>query len=241
MAWPETARLKDGRIKGLARWPSNAELIADVAELHLDPAMSAVDLTYGMGVWWKRWRPDSLVCHDLDPEKGDGVSFLELPEDDCTYDLTAFDPNYVIPGGRETSTLAKDSDLWDRFGMDDETIKDPPGLIRKILGGLREAHRVTKPYREHPARLGGRPKQGLVMVKCQDFNWGGKYWPVTYEITKVAIDELGMRQYDRFDLENNGSRQSKGRTQRKAVRNSSAMLIFARRAPVASLQADLGL
>ena len=79
------------------RWPTNAHLIADVAELYLDPGMRAVDVTYGLGKWWQIWRPLELVEHDLDPKKGDGVNFTALPEADNTYDLAALDPPEEVP------------------------------------------------------------------------------------------------------------------------------------------------
>ena len=63
-------------------WTSNAHLIADCHELgYLDGHV--LDPTFGKGNWWTVWRPEKLTAHDLDPERGDGVDYRDLPEPDA--------------------------------------------------------------------------------------------------------------------------------------------------------------
>lgn len=62
-------------------WPTNADLIADVAKLgYLDGPV--LDTTYGEGTFWKMWRPNDLTACDIDPAKspiGYSVDFTSLP------------------------------------------------------------------------------------------------------------------------------------------------------------------
>ena len=66
---------------------TSAELMLDVVELgYLDRTMVTLDPTWGLGRFWKRWRPDHLVGSDLDPAKspiGFPVDFTELPWPRC--------------------------------------------------------------------------------------------------------------------------------------------------------------
>jgi hypothetical protein len=56
---------EDLPVAAAKRWPTNAHLIADVARLgYLDGRV--IDVTYGEhGGFWKVWRPEHLVAHDL--------------------------------------------------------------------------------------------------------------------------------------------------------------------------------
>jgi hypothetical protein len=114
------------------RWRTNADLIADCARLgYLDGHV--LDPTYGKGNWWTKWRPEKFTTHDLDPTKGDGVDFRALPEPDGTFDSVAFDPGYVSPGGRETSTI---KEMHAAYGMAD-TPRNPRGDLRVQRGRVR--------------------------------------------------------------------------------------------------------
>lgn len=208
------------------RWPTNAHLIADVAELYLDPGMRAVDVTYGLGKWWQIWRPLELVEHDLDPKKGDGVNFTALPEADNTYDLAALDPPYVAPGGRATSGAAV-AGMVHAFGMQ-TSHRTPAGNQTMIEAGLAELYRVLRPTR----RVRGRAVSGIALVKVMDYVTGGRLFPATYLTTKAAL-ELGFRLEDRIEhLSTRGGPQpttnpdGTPRRQMHARRNYSTLLIL---------------
>jgi hypothetical protein len=130
----------------------NADLIAAVAPFYLTG--SVLDVTYGEGSWWKRFRPDPFTAHDL--YKRDGVDFRSLPEADASIDTVCFDPPYVPQGGTGSDAGAV---FRDRFGLLEEST--PWTSTRDLMvDGLVEACRVARVY---------------VLVKCADFVSGGRF------------------------------------------------------------------
>src|SRR4051812_26056261 len=69
---------------------SNADLIAAIAPLYLTG--SVLDVTYGKGMWWRRFQPDPFGHHDI---ALDGVDFRALPHADGSWSAVCFDPPYV--------------------------------------------------------------------------------------------------------------------------------------------------
>lgn len=174
------------------QWKTNGELIADVAKLYLSADMVMLDPTYGRGLWWTVWRPDTLVTHT----KVDGYDFRKMPEADGTFDAVAFDPPYVAMGGRKTSKLP---DFMDRFGLEDAPAT-PAGLQQDINDGLAEVHRVLR-------------RKGIALVKCQDYISSGKLWPGTHHTLATAL-ALGFTLVDRFEHVGHVRAQPGGRTRR---------------------------
>lgn len=162
------------------RWPSNAELIKAVADLgHINDGMTALDPTYGKGVWWKLFRPHNLTVHDI---KIDGVDFRNLPHKNGSFWLVAYDPPYVSPGGRKTSTVPA---FQQQYGMD-KTPKSPEKLQCELINpGLTEVYRVVC-------------KKGRVLVKCQDYISSGKLWLGRHETLTHALS-LGFKVIDIFE------------------------------------------
>jgi hypothetical protein len=161
------------------RWPSNAELIADCAQLgYLRPDWLTLDPTYGRGIWWKRWRPNVLVFHNRDK---DGVDYRDLPHADSTFDAIAFDPSYVSVGGRATTTTPE---FHDRFGMN-TAASTPAGVQADINDGLDEMVRVLK-------------SRGSLLVKCMDYVSSGQLWPGTHYTLTHALS-LGCDLVDRME------------------------------------------
>ena len=206
------------------RWRTNAELVADIAELYLDRTMHTVDVTYGLGKWWQRWRPDNLVAHDIDAEKGDGVDYTALPEADGTYDLAAFDPPYVAPGGRDTMGAATAA-MSHAFGMTTSSTT-PAGNQQHIEAGLAELYRVLKPSTRR-----NEPEVGIALVKVQDYITSGRLFDAVFQTTAAALD-LGFIVLDRFELITSGgpqpttNRDGTVRRQVHARRNHSTMLVL---------------
>lgn len=121
---------------------TNAALIASVAPLYFSG--SVLDTTYGEGKWWTIHRPADLRTHDLDPAKGDGVSFLDLPEPDDSVDTASFDPPYVPAGGvRNTGATADEISFRGRFGLEPRTREE---LLALFYGGMAECCRVSRHY-----------------------------------------------------------------------------------------------
>ena len=191
------------------RWATNADLVCSCAVLgYLAPVDGAtvLDPTYGEGNWWTKWRPFVLIAHDK--YKGDGVDFRKLPWKADTFDAVAFDPPYVCPGGRTTSTI---KEFHARYGMDTE-LKTPDQLYEHNRDGMAECLRVLKPG-------------GFLCYKSQDYVWGGKLRPITHYIIRDAL-EWDMRYFDRLEHVGNVRPQPPGRRQVHARRNLSSMLVF---------------
>jgi hypothetical protein len=193
-------------ILGADVWRNNAELIDDVRRLHIADDAVVLDVTYGRGIWWRRWTPANLTAHDL---RLDGVDFRCLPEMNDSFDVVAFDPPYVMVGGRSTSTLP---DFNDRYGLH-TTQRTPAELDALMAAGLAEAHRVVRP-------------RGLILAKCADYIWSGRYHAGTHHLLDAALD-LGLVLVDRFDMVTLSPRpQPGGRRIVHARRNSSTLFVL---------------
>jgi hypothetical protein len=136
----------------------NGDLIAEVAKLWMKPEYTVVDITSGNQKWWTKFRPEDLICHDLDPEKGDGVDFRALPEEDGSVDVVVFDPPFVSVGGRKTSTI---TGMLESYGLV-HAPNTPAGVDDLIYEGITEAARIV--------RTGG-----FLWLKCMSYISSGKF------------------------------------------------------------------
>ncbi len=163
-----------GPIIGSVFTGTNADLIAAVAPLYLTG--SVLDVTYGRGKWWDRYRPDPFTFHDL--ETVDGVNFRSLPEEGRSVETVCFDPPYVPAGGTRTSGATKDEAAFrSNFGLSPRSLAELNDLI---AAGLKECERVARRF---------------VLVKCTDFVTGGRF--VLGHLTVLdAARELGLRPHD---------------------------------------------
>lgn len=228
-------------------WPSNAELIVDVAKLgYLRLEWRTLDPTYENGVWWKLWRPDELVTQH---RAIDGSDFRDLPYPDGHFDAIAYDPPYVAPGGVKTSTA---KDFHDRFGMaegrDDERLfSNPTELQQMIDDGLTEMWRLVRHARGPKAN----PDGGIVLVKCMDYNWGGRLWLGVHKTVDHAL-KLGFEVEAKFLHVGTAGMQPKKNPDGSARRqvhprsNASTLLVFRKPKPAkakkpAEPTLDLGL
>lgn len=206
--------MADDVILAATCWPSNAELIRDVARLgYLREEWHTLDPTSGRQIWWKLWRPRLLVTHDI---AIDGVDWRKLPEDNNTFDAIAWDPTYVSAGGRKTTTIPE---FHQRFGMTDAPAT--PALLQKMINdGFPEMRRVLK-------------RKGILLVKCQDYISSGKLWNGTLKTQLAAMAE-GFVLIDKFEHISKTSRPQPERTradgkesvQVHARRNMSTLLVL---------------
>lgn len=177
------------RVKAAQEWASNAALIADCAALgYLRREWKTLDPTYGEGNWWKAWRPAELEENVWDPKNESGWDFREIPWEPESFDAVVFDPPYVAPGGRETSSIKS---FHEKYGMG-ETPPTPALLHLYNLAGLAECHRVLR-----PARRRNGP-EGMCLVKCQDYIWSGTFQPATFWMMEAAAT-LGFEVIDRLE------------------------------------------
>lgn len=201
------------QVDSVIRTQSNGVLIATVSRLGYlgGPTSTVLDVTYGEGSFWTRYRPTGLIAHDL--HKLDGVSYHDLPEADGSIEVVVFDPPYISTGNRETSSV---DDLYDRFGLGELT--GWKAVRRDIDIGLAECSRVLA-------------TKGYLLVKCMDYvESGRKVWN-TFHVAAEA-GSLGLRLVDRFHHLTGGGPQPKDnldgspREQRTAREVTSMLLVF---------------
>jgi hypothetical protein len=198
--------MTDAPVLAATAWKTNAHLVEDVVRLgYLRDQDAVLDPTYGRGTWWKRWKPERLVTHDL---RIDGVDFRALPYSG-EFDAAVYDPPYVCVGGRKTTGIP---DLHDRYGLADAP-KTPQELQALIDAGLSSVARSVRP-------------RGYVLVKCQDYISGGKLWAGTHWTLTHGIEALGLTPIDRLEHIGGVRPQPPGRKQVHARRNLSTLLVF---------------
>jgi hypothetical protein len=159
-------------------WPTNADLIAAAASLHFDHIDAdgiAIDLTYGHGNWWTKWRPLCMWTNDINPDRRcdsrhDYRKPLPFPTDH--FDLVAFDPPYQSQGGRTTSTVPGMNSAYGR----NLSAKTPAENQQWINLGITEAVRLCRP-------------KGVVLVKVMDYITSGKLWLGTHR-TLTHVESL---------------------------------------------------
>jgi hypothetical protein len=201
-------------VMAIGAWRNNAELIADMPRLgYLQDEWVTLDPTYGLGRFWTRWRPRSLIKSDLHATN-DNVSqwdFTCLPMADGSVDAVTLDPPYKLNG---TSTGRGASAADERYGVTEYASQgDRHALIRD---GITECVRVLK--------VGG-----TLLVKCQDQVCGGRVRWQTREFADHA-ESLGCRLVDMLHIQSYRP-QPPGRRQQHARRNYSTMLVLRREKP----------
>ena len=185
---------------------TNAELLEQVCKIWVREDDLVADVTYGKGGWWKRYRPNYLVAHDL---ALDGVDFRNLPEADNTFDVVAFDPPYVSPGGRDTSTI---NDFNDRYGLH-ITPKTPRELFNLLINpGLTEINRVLKPG-------------GIILGKVMDYVSSGRHQPCSLWLTTHAAS-VGLEVVDVFVHVSGTGPQPNRPRQYHSRKNHSLLYVF---------------
>lgn len=185
-----------------SNWTTNANLIHDCHLLgYVTDDDHVLDMTYGKGVWWRVWRPDGLVEH-----RGD---FMDLPYGDESFDVVTFDPPYISPGGRRTSTI---KDFNDRYGLG-RAATTPAGVQMVINEGMALGATKLRPG-------------GLMLVKCMDYVSSGKLWLGTHYTLTYALNTLSMECVDRFEHVGRSRPQPPHRRQVHARRNLSTLLVL---------------
>ena len=213
-----------GLVLAAQRWPTNADLIADCHRLgYLRDNDHVLDPTWGAGGWWKAWQPEKLTAYC---RNNDGTDFRALPIPDGTFDAVAYDPPYVCPGGRTTTTI---SAMHDRYGMNEGGAADPdfrtPAELQQIINdGLTEMRRLVRPAATK--KLDPERPNGIVLAKCKDYIWSGAYYPGAHHTLTHAL-ELGFHLEDRFEHIGDPGPQSQT-TQVHARRNLSTLLVLRR-------------
>lgn len=185
-------------------WPTNADMIADVAKLgYLDGTV--LDATYGEGKFWTKFKPAMLLGNDLYKDT------CQFSEDYTTlsstlgcdrFDTVVFDPDYKMTGTPSTPSMdyAYGTDRPMRY----------QDRLANIQRGAVECFRVCSKY---------------VLIKCQDQVVSGHVVWQTDLITR-KIEDVGGIKVEQFNFLQDPRPQPKGRRQVHARRNYSTLLIF---------------
>jgi hypothetical protein len=182
---------------------NNAALIAKCATLgYLRPGDHILDLTYGFGGWWTKWKPTAgVVSNDLYVADAQyHADFVDPPSWMVNYDVVCLDPPYRLRG---TPDPAFDT----RYGTQNKATE--VDILSLLTMGAAAAVRCARP-------------SGIVLIKCQDQVCSGRIvWQTQY-----VIDALKghVTLEDRFDMPP-ARPQPAGRRQLHA-RRGSTLLVF---------------
>lgn len=182
----------------------NADLIASIAPVYLTG--SVLDVTYGQGVWWRRFKPDPFKGHDL---ATDGVDFRDLPYEDGSWDAVCFDPPYIPSRAMETSTR-RAIDHRSAYGLTER--RSRAELEALIAGGLAECGRVARQW---------------VLAKCCDYAENPTTFRLGHVTTIAAGEAVGLRVHDLLiHAGKAGPSNHRIRTIRRARRAHSYLIVF---------------
>lgn len=204
--------LIDGADRGVGPLPMsvvhgvNADLIKEIAPLYLTG--SVLDVTYGQGMWWRRFTPQPFAFHDL---ALDGVDFRALPYGDRSWDTVCFDPPYVPRQGPSNATHGRDQDFRERFGLVESRGRSE--LWDLIGAGLTECARVMDRW---------------LLVKCNDFTNGRQFHVGSARVIGLAEDR-GLRCHDLIvHASGTGPGGGQIKTVQRTRRAHSYLLVFER-------------
>lgn len=183
----------------------NATLIASVAPLYLTG--SVLDVTYGRGLWWERFKPEPFASHDI---AIDGVDFRHLPHPDRSWDSVCFDPPYITSRVSETST-GRAIPHRAAYGLTPRQTR--ADLNATIAAGLAESGRVARQW---------------VLAKCCDYAENPTVFRLGHVTAISAGEAAGMRVHDLIvHGGGTGPTNSRLRTVRRARRAHSYLIVFA--------------
>ena len=192
---------------------SNSQLIAAVAKLYVPDGAVVVDLTWGLGAFWKRFggrRRFTLIGSDIRERAGLSMraDFRQLPYGNESVDVAVLDPPYVHDHGSHMAYARG------RYGGNETGSMSHAGIMRLYQAGMAEALRVLRPG-------------GTLWVKCQDEVQSGKQCWSHIEIRGIAGD-LGLSTKDLFILVGTPRATRRHLRQQHARKTHSYLWIFER-------------
>lgn len=163
---------------------TNAQAILDAHTLgYIRDDDLVLDVTYGLGRFWKLWEPVDVLKNDLDPKCGEyHDDWRELRWEDGGFDVVVFDPDYKLQG---TSSNEGPASSNADYGMDRD-YRPVVEQLNLIKLGLMECRRVCK-------------RGGMILVKTMDqVVSGAKVW-LTKD-TAAKMGKLGCRLVDEIHV-----------------------------------------
>lgn len=237
---PRSARRVQGGVATAAvvvsaRVGDNAELFAQILDLHVPKGSTIADVTYGLGVFWRRvpagrytvlasdiaLKPDAPACAGATLRSG--VDCRALPYEDESLDCVVLDPPYMEGMYRRSvdhmagsGTHAAFRRAYANASATDGGPKWHDAVIDLYERACREAARVLV-------------RGGALIVKCQDEVSANKQRLTHVELI-TGCESLGFYCKDLFVLVRpNSPGVSRLKAQVHARKNHSYFLVFEKR------------
>ncbi len=216
---------------------NNAELFADILELHVPKGSKVADVTYGQGTFWRCVKNSDYVikASDIAPKtenippnmlgKIAEYDCRSLPYEDESLDCVVLDPPYMEGLFRRSEDHLAGSGTHSSFrkayshGMATEAVDAPKwhdAVVDLYARAAREAYRVLK-------------LNGMFIVKCMDEVSANKQRLTHIEII-TGCESIGFYTKDLFVVvRTNKAGVSRLKKQEHARKNHSYFVIFQKR------------
>lgn len=193
-------------------YKSNADLITAAAQMGYLKGR-VLDMTYGQGLFWSKFRPMELWRNDLYVEGLDSqCDFRHFhPSWSNSFDTSVFDPPYKLDGTPGEEGPAEANKLYG-VARGDRGYESVSELEQLYYDGLEEAFRVTKP-------------KGFILVKCMDQVSGGKTRWFSRLVANFS-EEWDGRHVTSFFLVGMRKQPALGKTQRNPRNNYSQLMVL---------------
>lgn len=189
------------------------DIFPEILRLHVRPDATIADVTWGLGVFWRRVEVDKyrVLKSDLVPRHGASLAadMGRLPYPSGSVDVIVIDPPFQPRGGRSSRY-----DYHEKYGTNVGGLKTQADVEGLYFQAIHEAKRVLK---------GG----GKAVVKCQDAVESRRQW-WTHISVYTAARAIGMEALDLFVLVRTGGSANSypERRQAHARKNLSYFWVF---------------
>jgi hypothetical protein len=218
----------------------SADVFPEVAKLWIKKGAIVADVTYGQGVFWRRWAGgaecgvklwdgslwNARVLGDwwrvIGSDLLTGVDFRNLPYADASIDVVVLDPPFMHSSSVSAYANASVKSFEDRYRNNVSPAKNLlrryiDGVIDLYLDGIKEAMRVLV-------------SKGILIVKCQDGVCANKQRLVHADLIHGAVSQ-GFTVEDLFVMmRHNRPGVSRMIKQVHARKNHSYFLVFSKTA-----------
>ena len=168
---------------------NSSDIILKLSKIFGD--VRTLDLTYGLGVFWKKYAPRQLTTNDFFKDADRHQNFTATDFGDRSFELVVFDPPFTANGPSKQRHQERYGSHRDQEGAP-QNIKD---VRRLLVGGIKEACRIS-----------GR----WVLVKTQDVVESGQLHP-NVNLALNTLVKYGFKIHTEVPFQPNRRPQPKGR------------------------------